>query len=71
MSSEKISSTELQGPWKEQKRNPVVYQTHCKKGNADDYHAIEREKSNPRCLILETPNCYKKGLLILKPNVIL
>ncbi len=43
--AEKISSTVCQGFWKEQKRNFDVYQTECKKGNADDYHAIEKAKS--------------------------
>ncbi len=45
LSSEKISSTVCQGLWKEQKRNPDVYQTERRKGNADDYHAIEKAKS--------------------------
>jgi hypothetical protein len=39
---EKISSTVYQGLWKEQKRNSDVYQAERRKGNADDYHAIEK-----------------------------
>ncbi len=42
---EKIGSAVCQGLRKEQKRNPDVYQTVCRKGNADDYHAIEKAKS--------------------------
>ena len=43
--AEKISSTVCQGLWKEQKRNPEVYQTECRKGSTDDCLAIERAKS--------------------------
>ena len=45
LSSEKIGSTICQGLWKEQKQNSDAYQTECRKGNADDYHTIECEKS--------------------------
>ncbi len=43
---EKISSTICQRLWKEQKRNSDVYQAECRKGNADDYHAIGKVKRN-------------------------
>jgi isocitrate dehydrogenase kinase/phosphatase len=43
--AEKISSTVFQGFWKEQKRNSDVHQTERRKGNADDYHAIEKTES--------------------------
>jgi hypothetical protein len=42
---EKIGSTVCQGILKEQKRNSDIYQTKCRNGNADDYHAIEKAKS--------------------------
>ncbi len=42
---EKIGSTVCQRLWKEQKRNSDVYQTECRKGNADGYHTIEKAKS--------------------------
>ncbi len=45
MSSEKISSTVCQGFWKEQKRNSDVYQTEYRKGNANDYHAMEKRRA--------------------------
>ena len=44
LSSEKISSAVCQGLWKEQKRNSDVHQIECRKGNADDYYAIEKAK---------------------------
>ncbi len=43
--AEKISSTVCQGLRKEQKRNSDIYQTECRKGNADNYNAIEKAKS--------------------------
>ncbi len=45
LSSEKISSTFCQGISKEQKQNSNVCQAECRKGNADDYHTIEKAKS--------------------------
>ncbi len=43
---EKISATACQAlEKKEQNKNSDVYQTECRKGNADDYHAIEKAKS--------------------------
>ncbi len=45
LDAEEISSTVCQRLWKEQKRNADVYQTECRKGNADGYHAIEKAKS--------------------------
>jgi hypothetical protein len=45
LSSKKISSTFCQGISKKQKQNSNVCQAECRKGNADDYLAIEKAKS--------------------------
>jgi hypothetical protein len=45
LDAEKISSAFCQGISKEKKQNFDVCRAECRKGNADDYHAIEKAKS--------------------------